>query len=651
MGVSLKLFAATVAVPYLLGFLLSSKIVPEDHFHRYLQDTSLATTLDEVIVTNEECDAALASLVNKDAFEGVSLNVHRNGDAETCGEASLNWDALRKAIHTFDYCPDQFDKFDVESLLTRLLADHVQSCDSGLKDRPRGFLGHCDRGEDRTPILLDRENLVLVPPLHSLPCRFHTRDGARITSLKQLSKLLEDTAGACSANETCSAVLGLHLYAVPAGRVFMHAPSYVGEVFELPHVKGPKGLPVSLEVISVVPRVFDVHNFFTKEESADLVKRALEETSESHKIKRSTTGAQGKSVNMKRTSENGFDTHGKTSVAVKKRCLEILGYDEYIESHGDGLQILRYNLTTAYIPHLDWIDDPSGKLKHNYDSAHKGGNRYATILLYMSDLDEDAGGETVFTKGWPSELAEEDRVSYNEVDICWIVFTYICVAVYLFFNACLLVGDKAASRIGRCLDGIERRKLGGGNGCKVPQSPFYSTKLCTCSLILFSASHWGAGSCLFARRLSCVKRRKMGGQSLYVTLRPLVCLFSIVRYSSMLLLFGCLFSSAVGVWNTPRDGFPGQPINPKYVPTEDDSPTPQYQQIRATFVNSGNDPTFDKAVLYYNEDTYWGPLGKGDKDIAVNTYESHRWNLKVDGKIVKTWQILEKNGQQQTYTI
>jgi hypothetical protein len=267
--------------------------------------------------------------------------VHRNGEAESCGEASLNWDALRKAIQSFEYCPDQFDKFDVESLLTRLLADYVSKCDSGLKGHAEGFLGHCDRGEERTPILLDHDDLVRVPPTNTLPCRFHTREGVRITSLEQLSKLMEDSAGSCSANETCTSSPELHLYAVSGGRVFMHAPSHVGEIFELPHVKGPMGLPVSLEVISVEPRVFDVHNFFTKEESADLVARALEEKSESHRIKRSSTGAQGKSINRQRTSENGFDTNGKTAVRVKKRCLEILGYDEYIESHGDGLQILR----------------------------------------------------------------------------------------------------------------------------------------------------------------------------------------------------------------------------------------------------------------------------------------------------------------------
>ncbi len=107
-----------------------------------------------------------------------------------------------------------------------------------------------------------------------------------------------------------------------------------------------------------------------------------------------------------------------------------------------------------------------------------------------------------------------------------------------------------------------------------------------------------------------------------------------------------------GVWNTPRDGFPGQPINPNYVSNDDDdSPTPEFTQIHATFKNTGNDPMYDKAELFYNEDTYWGPLGKDDAPLSVNTYETHKWNLKVDGKIVKTWQILNKDGTQQTFSV
>jgi hypothetical protein len=65
MGVSLKVVAASVLVPYLLGVLLSSKLVPKDHFHRFLENDAPAAREEHVIVTNEECDAALASLVKR----------------------------------------------------------------------------------------------------------------------------------------------------------------------------------------------------------------------------------------------------------------------------------------------------------------------------------------------------------------------------------------------------------------------------------------------------------------------------------------------------------------------------------------------------------------------------------------------------------
>ena len=37
--------------------------------------------------------------------------------------------------------------------------------------------------------------------------------------------------------------------------------------------------------------------------------------------------------------------------------MTVLGFDEYYESHTDGLQILRYNLTKAYTPHMDYLDN------------------------------------------------------------------------------------------------------------------------------------------------------------------------------------------------------------------------------------------------------------------------------------------------------
>lgn len=58
---------------------------------------------------------------------------------------------------------------------------------------------------------------------------------------------------------------------------------------------------------------------------------------------------------------------------------------------------------------MDWIDD-DGRQEHNYDSAGKGGNRFATILLYMTDQGENDGGETVFVA---AKSLEGDTLDYQ----------------------------------------------------------------------------------------------------------------------------------------------------------------------------------------------------------------------------------------------
>jgi len=537
------------------------------------------------------------------------LILHRNGEPTPCGEVSIGafLTELRK-IYEIEGCPGRLDKYQFESFVTKSL-DGVLSnaCHSREEygDRSTGFLGYCDMGEDHTPILLDHSSLVPVKSgqSYSLPCHFHTREGLRITQPQLLSELLTrvireknngNNENDCKGDETTQTCVssklenGLHLYSVPAGRVFMFAPSHVGEIFHLPHVPGASDKPIYLEVMSLKPRVFDVFNFFNREESKELVDRALAETSETHRIKRSTTGASDKAVNSRRTSESGFDTAGKTAIKIKKRCFDALGFDEYLESHSDGLQILRYNVSKAYNSHLDWIEDTTGQLKHDYDSGGTGGNRFATILLYMTDLGENDGGETVFPHGVPFNIPEEERITKQEAR-------------------------------------EQLRKSEQGNILKT--GSWEEDLVATCRSKLAVRPHSSRAVLFYSQH----PNGEVDKSSLH---------------GACPVLSNQKFAANLWVWNTPRTGFNGAPIKKKFQAEYGGAITGEKLKINAVFKNTGRDPAMDMAELYY-EDMFWGKFGKDDPKLSVNTYEGHVWNVKLSGKTVKTWVMKESDGENQ----
>jgi hypothetical protein len=81
------------------------------------------------------------------------------------------------------------------------------------------------------------------------------------------------------------------------------------------------------------------------------------------------------------------------------------------------------------------------------------------------------------------------------------------------------------------------------------------------------------------------------------------------------------------VWNTPRDGYSGNPKNPNYKGEKKKEEVEEYPgKVVATFRNAGTDPSFSDAKLYYT-DQLWGSLGHGDVAISVNTYATHVWNV------------------------
>ena len=111
------------------------------------------------------------------------------------------------------------------------------------------------------------------------------------------------------------------------------------------------------------------------------------------------------------------------------------------------------------------------------------------------------------------------------------------------------------------------------------------------------------------------------------------------------------YAANLWVWNTPRSGFAGSPIKKKFQNENGGAVTaPTNMKISAEFENSGQDPTFAEAKLFY-QDQFWGSLKPGDPVLGVNTFEGHVWNVKVNKKVVKTWVITEEDGPTQKFVI
>jgi hypothetical protein len=105
------------------------------------------------------------------------------------------------------------------------------------------------------------------------------------------------------------------------------------------------------------------------------------------------------------------------------------------------------------------------------------------------------------------------------------------------------------------------------------------------------------------------------------------------------------------VWNTPRDGYPDNPKNPNYQGERKEEQTEHHPgRVNGVFSNSKTNPEYENAELYYL-DQFWAKLGFADPDVSVNTYPSHVWNVRVNGKTVKTFKITTSDPEIQHFTI
>lgn len=93
-------------------------------------------------------------------------------------------------------------------------------------------------------------------------------------------------------------------------------------------------------------------------------------------------------IDQRRSSESTWFPRGANELVgrIEQRIADLIRWPA---THGEGLQVLRYQAGGEYRPHVDYFDPKlAGSQKH----LAIGGQRVATLIMYLSDV--EAGGGT-----------------------------------------------------------------------------------------------------------------------------------------------------------------------------------------------------------------------------------------------------------------
>ena len=135
------------------------------------------------------------------------------------------------------------------------------------------------------------------------------------------------------------------------------------------------------------PQVIVFNNVLSFDECDQLIERSRD------KMKRSTTvnPVTGEHDVIDRRTSDGtyFDRcEDEFITRIDVRVSKLMGWPV---THGEGLQILHYNLGGEYKPHFDYFPpNEAGSTKH----MSVGGQRVSTMVVYLNDV--ETGGETIF---------------------------------------------------------------------------------------------------------------------------------------------------------------------------------------------------------------------------------------------------------------
>ncbi|PSC75136.1 putative prolyl 4-hydroxylase 4 isoform A [Micractinium conductrix] len=161
-----------------------------------------------------------------------------------------------------------------------------------------------------------------------------------------------------------------------------------------------------VELLSWQPRAFLFHGFLSDAECDHVIATAAPQLERSYVV-----GPDGKEkLDDIRTSYGTF---------LRKRLDPILSTIEdrmaaathLHTSHHEDLQVLKYEHGQTYRDHYD-INDTPERLKLMRESGVRGGLRTATLLVYLSDVEE--GGETAFPYGRWLDAAAQAAPPYTK---------------------------------------------------------------------------------------------------------------------------------------------------------------------------------------------------------------------------------------------
>jgi len=111
-------------------------------------------------------------------------------------------------------------------------------------------------------------------------------------------------------------------------------------------------------------------------------------------LRRSTVSAdkkqkEGNFVDNDRTSNGAWLSRYDPHPAIDTFARRVSEWTAIARNHGEQIQILQYQIGQEYKPHHDYFDPKLYK-----DALRNGGQRQASVLCFLSDVDE--GGETTF---------------------------------------------------------------------------------------------------------------------------------------------------------------------------------------------------------------------------------------------------------------